>query len=273
MAETTTQDTSFLSSLVGKMGNESLRQANVGLSVAGPLIAGVENYLSAAENNKYQESAFEDALEFRQKEFKHNIAQFLANNARARATLSRNYHEVLNSIDQSRIAAQEEIWGIMHDLRKTQSRALNSAADREVYGNTINVLLDNIMANELRNIDNVAMEQKWGEEARMRTMSNLYSDAETQRLSSIPRPAGPMDVPRLQPMPNPVNIAMQAAGGALRAHSQFPTSNDPPANVQVDPNSAAAAGANILAPGGTAHPLGRNTLIGNVITGELPHGE
>ena len=182
-------DASTTQDLIGKLGNAELRQMNIGLAIAGPIISGIEGYFATAADNRFKEESFDDALAFRRKEFKHQISQFLANEARSRETLSKNYHEVLKSIDQSRVSAQEEIWGIMHDLRKTHARALNSAADREVYGNTVSVLLDNIAANEFHNIDNVAMQQKWGEEARMRTMSNLYSDAETQRLASIPRPA------------------------------------------------------------------------------------
>tara|TARA_B100000749_G_scaffold275539_1_gene261342 strand:- start:393 stop:1181 length:789 start_codon:yes stop_codon:yes gene_type:complete len=222
MASESKSEAGWVDTFIDKQGPDGLRKINMGLAIGGTLISGFEGFINAQAANKYQEDSFGDALEYRQREFNHQLEQFKLNTKRARVTLSRNYHTILESIDQSRVSAQEEIYGIIKNARKTHSRAMTSAAEREVYGNTVNVLLDNIMATEFRNIENVAIEQKWGEAARVRQMESLYAEAETTRLASIPRPAGPMDVPQMAPMPNPIAVAMSAGAAGLKAYGQMP---------------------------------------------------
>jgi len=222
-----------------KQGPNGLRKLNMGLAIGGTLISGFEQFLSAEAHNQYQESAFEDALLYRKREFDFQLEQFKSNSKRARVTLAKNYKTVLASIDQSRISAQEEIFGIMKDVRATHARSINSAAEREVYGNTVSLLLDNIMATEFRNIENVAMEQQWGEEARVRQMDSLYADAETQRLASIPRPAGPMDIPQMAPMPNPLNLAIRTGAAGLTAYGQMPAGPEEKADLRLNPSTPA----------------------------------
>lgn len=215
-------ESGWIDTFIDKQGADGLSKINMGLAIGGTLISGFEGFLASQAANKFKENAFEDTLEYRHREFAHQLTQFKENTKRARVTLSRNYHTVLEGIDQSRVSAQDEIFNIIKGARKTHARAVTSAAEREVYGNTVSLLLDNIMATEFRNVENVAIEQKWGEAARVRQMESLYADAETQRLASIPRPAGPMDVPQMSPTPNPIALAMSAGAAGLKAYGQIP---------------------------------------------------
>jgi len=208
--------------LADKAGSGALHKASVEMAVAGTLLSGFEQYLTISNQIKYQKDAFDRELDYRKKDFRHRIKAFYQNAESSRKALAKNYNAVLQSIDQSRVSSRKEMFGIFQEMREQQARTLTSAADRGVYGNTISLLMDNIMANELRNIENIAQEQKWSEQAKMRQADSLYADAETQRLASLPRPLAPAEVPQLPAQVNPVMVGMQAASAGIAAYAKIP---------------------------------------------------
>ncbi len=204
-------------------GSEALHKASVELAVAGAAIQGFEQYLTISNQISYQKEAFDQALAYRKKDFRHRIKQFYQNAKSSREALAKNYHAVLQSIEQSRVSAAQEIFGMHQEMRELQARSMTSAADRGVYGNTVDLLMDSIMANEMRNVENVATEQLWAEQARMRQADSLYADTETQRLASLPKPLPPSDVPQLPAQVNPGMVALESISAGLQTYARIPT--------------------------------------------------
>jgi len=249
---------------IAKRGVEGVQKDATKLQFAAQAIGAVDGYLSALEQRKAQERSFKEELEYRRELFKHQLTQYRSNAKRLRATTQENYRRVMDGIEQARISSSLEMFNIIKQSRKAHASAIVGSAERGVYGQTADLLLDDILRNELGKIGNVAMEEEWGEKERTRQLDSIYADSESKRLAMLPGALPPPETPQLAPLPNIIGDLMSVAAGTLTTWAGFEgqkkKGTTPPGNAGITTTNVPSSSMAIRTPTPTPtlHHMGRS---------------
>ena len=206
---------------VDELGAEGMESLGTNLAIGGAALEMWNDWQAAEDKREAQESAFKTALLERKRQFAHNLKMYKENARLSKESVIRGYRDTMRSINQHKVAAENEVSNIARESLQSQSEMASGQADRGVMGATQDLLLANIKANELRSIENVRLSQEWLETEKVSSMDEIHARGETRRMSMIPSPAPMPAVPTLAAGPNLGGQVLQGVGEALKARAAF----------------------------------------------------
>ena len=210
-----------LDEMITREGTEGMEQLGTNLAIAGAGLKLWDDFAAANDAREAQKNAFNDALQERKRMFAHNLKRYKENARLSANNVRLNFRQTMESIWQHKIASEQEVANIARESRQAQAEMLSGQADRGVMGTTQDLLINNIQALEMRNIENNRLSQEWAETAKIQQLDEIYAKGETRRMSLIPSPMPAPNVPKLAAMPNIASRAVGAFGDALKNKAAF----------------------------------------------------
>ena len=202
-------------------GREGMSELGVNLAIAGSGLKMFEDWKAAEDAIEATETSFNEAFEYRKKLFQHGLENYTENARIARDATTSKYSQTLGIIWQHRVRAAEEQKYIMRDARAQQAALMSGAADRGETGPVVDSLMAAIERNASEMSQTVALTEKWGADARMRSLKQIEAEGTSRTMSAMPNPLAMTPVPSSVSTPNLPGQFMGGIAAAFKAKAAY----------------------------------------------------
>jgi len=201
------------------MNAQQMQQMGMGLAIAGGISNIATSYMNFQAQRRISLMQFQMENRYREQQHEYQKKLFSENYRRVRESVAENYSQIQERILQERVSSAMQIGEVQRQSRNMQSSATVQAAERGVDQG--NLLIDAIVANELRASTAISMEEEWRVKALHSQMKGLEAQAEARIASVNPQPLAPIPIPAPIQPPNPFAMAMTTMADAFAMYARF----------------------------------------------------
>tara|TARA_B100000749_G_scaffold272173_1_gene253786 strand:- start:23 stop:721 length:699 start_codon:yes stop_codon:yes gene_type:complete len=211
----------WLSKTIADQGVEGLESLGTNLAIGGTALQMWSNFQAGQDKLEAQKDSYKNALNDRKRALAHNLSMYKENARFSNENVIFQYKQVMGSIRQHQIAAENEVANITREARQNRATLISGQADRGVTGPTENFLIDQFERLELEDAANIRLQQEWAETAKKNQLEEIYARGQSRQMSRIPSPAPALKVPALASSPNLLTQAMAGVGQTLKTKARF----------------------------------------------------